>query len=290
MTESVTEPAPAKINPFLRVLGRRDDGYHDIETLILPITLADGVQAVPADDLRLTVVGEMAEEVSGGEDNLVLKTAGALRKRTGETRGARLLLSKRIPVAAGLGGGSADAAATLRALNRLWECGLGVEELIEVAAEIGSDVPALLHVRPSLARGRGELVKTVGLPKTWWVLVAQPFEVSSGDAYRWWHQDGTTGPDPGELIEALRAGDVERTGALLFNDLEPGVASRHPEVTEARKRLLRSGALGAVMSGSGPTVAGLAQDGSHAERLARVVAGTAVASVGSSELRVSTSG
>jgi 4-diphosphocytidyl-2-C-methyl-D-erythritol kinase len=167
-------------------------------------------------------------------------------------------------------------------LDRLWGCGLGVEGLVEIAADVGSDVPALLHDGPVNARGRGEVVERVVLPKTWWVLVEQPFEVSSGDAYRWWDEGGVTGPDPGELTEALRAGDVERAGALLFNDLEPGVASRHPEVTEARKRLLVAGALGAVMSGSGTAVAGLAYDGSHAERLARVVVGTAAASVGSS--------
>ena len=280
MPEAVTEPAPAKINPFLRVLGKRDDGYHEIETLILPVTLADGVQAVPADDLRLAVVGDLAGDVPPGEDNLVLKAAEALRKRTDEQRGAHLLLSKRTPVAAGLGGGSADAAATLRALDRLWKLDLGIEELTVVAAEVGSDVPALLRVGPTLVRGRGELVEPADLPKTWWVLVEQPFEVSSGDAYRWWDEGGATGPDRGPLIEALAAGDVERAGALLFNDLEPGVSSRHPEVTEARKRLLGSGAQGAVMSGSGPTVAGLALDGPHAERLARVVVGTAAASVG----------
>jgi 4-diphosphocytidyl-2-C-methyl-D-erythritol kinase len=288
--EVVTEPAPAKINPFLRVLGKRDDGYHDIETLILPITLADGVQAVPADDLRLRVVGELAGEVPPREENLVLKAAEALRKKMGESRGAHLLLSKRIPVGAGLGGGSSDAAATLRALDRLWQCGLGVDGLVEVAAQVGSDVPALLRVGPSLVHGRGELVQAIDLPKTWWVLVTQPFEVPSGDAYRWWDEDCATGPDPGPLVEALAAGDLERAGALLFNDLEPAVASRHTQVAEARKRLSQAGALGAVMCGSGPTVAGLAHDGPHAEQLARMVAGTAVASVGSSELRVSTSG
>ena len=282
MPEVVTEPAPAKLNPFLRVLRKRDDGYHEIETLILPITLADGVQAVLGDDLQLTVVGELAGEVPAGEDNLVLKAAEALRKRTNEQRGAHLLLSKRIPVAAGLGGGSADAAAALRALNHLWSLDLRVEELTEVAASVGSDVPALLRVGPSLARGRGENVEAIDLPKSWWVLVTQTFEVSSVDAYGWWDESGATGPDPPDLTEALRTGDVEGAGALLFNDLEPGVASRHPEVTEARKRLLDAGALGALLSGSGPTMVGLARDGLHAEDLARAVGGMPVASIGRS--------
>jgi len=235
---------------------------------------------VLGDDVHLTVVGELAGEVPAGEDNLVLKAAEALRRRTGESRGAQLLLSKRIPVAAGLGGGSADAAATLRALNHLWSLDLRVEELTEVAAEVGSDVPALLRVGPSLARVRGENVEAIDLPKTWWVLVTQTFEVSSVDAYGWWDESGATGPDPAELVEALRTEDVGRAGALLFNDLEPAVLSRYPEVEEARKRLIDAGALGALVSGSGPTVAGLARDGAHAEDLARRAGGMAVASMG----------
>jgi 4-diphosphocytidyl-2-C-methyl-D-erythritol kinase len=280
MPEVVTEPAPAKINPFLRVLRKRDDGYHEIETLVLPVTLADGVQAVLGDDLQLTVVGELAGEVPPGEDNLVLKAAEALRKRTNEQPGAHLLLSKRIPVAAGLGGGSADAAATLRALNHLWSLDLRVEELTEVAASVGSDVPALLRVGPSLARGRGENVEAIDLPKSWWVLVTQTFEVSSVDAYGWWDESGATGPDPADLTEALRTGDVEGAGALLFNDLEPAVLSRFPEVEEARKRLIDAGALGALVSGSGPTVAGLARDGVNADEMAGRVGGTVAASIG----------
>lgn len=279
MPDAVTEPAPAKINPFLRALGKRDDGYHDIETLILPITLADGVQVVAADDLRLSIVGELAMEVPADEGNLALRAAIALRKRIDESHGAHLLLSKRIPVAAGLGGGSADAAATLRALDRLWGTGLGVEGLIEVASEVGSDVPALLYKTPVFARGRGEVVTPVDVPKTWWVLLAQPFNVSSGDAYRWWDEDGgQAGPHPAPLTEALKADDVETAAGRLFNGLEASVMSRHPQIAEARERLLGAGALGAVMSGSGPTVAGVARDPAHAEEVAKAVGGIVAAS------------
>lgn len=279
MVEAVTEPAPAKINPFLRVLGRRDDGYHDIETLIVPVTLADGVQAVLADDLLLTVVGERATEVPTGDDNLVLAAARALQKRVSETRGARLLLSKRIPVTAGVGGGSADAAATLRGLNRLWGCDLDAAALIQIAAEVGSDVPALVPGGPVMAEGRGELVKPVEIPKTWWVIVIEPIGVPSADAYAWWDQDGVTGPDVQELMGALASADLDGVGRLLMNDLEAPVRSRLPSVVEARRRLLDAGALGALMSGSGPTVAGLARDAMHAEELARAANGLAVASM-----------
>ena len=278
MADVVTEPAPAKINPFLRVLGRRDDGYHDIETLILPITLADGVQVTASDDLQLTIVGNLASEVPPGEDNLVLVAARALKEKVGEARGARIILSKKIPVAAGLGGGSADAAATLRALDRLWGCGLGVEGLADVAAEVGSDVPALLHGGPVIVRGRGELVEPVVLPKTWWVLLTQSLEVASGDAYTWWDEDARTGLEPDRLLEALMTGDLDLAGRLLSNDLEAPVRSRAPEVAETCERVLDAGALGVVMCGSGPSVAALARDAAHAERLSPVGGRRAVAS------------
>jgi 4-diphosphocytidyl-2-C-methyl-D-erythritol kinase len=281
VTEVVTEPARAKINPFLRVLERRDDGYHEIETLILQVTLADGVQAVPADDLRLTVVGERAAQVPAGEDNLVLRAVRALQALVGHSSGAHLLLSKRIPVAAGLGGGSADAAATLRALDRLWCCGLGIEGLIPVAAEVGSDVPALLFDGPVIARGRGEIVERVRLARTWWVLLTSEEGIRTEETYERWDATGVPGKATvKDLISLLARREFDRIGPLLANDLESSVAEHRTDVGGAKSRLLAQGALGAVMSGSGPTVAGLARDGAHAEKLAKAVGGMVVASVG----------
>jgi 4-diphosphocytidyl-2-C-methyl-D-erythritol kinase len=278
----VSEPAPAKLNPVLRVLGKRDDGYHEIETLIQPITLADGVQAASAPDgLELTVAGERAEDVPRGEDNIVVRAARALAGARGVRRGARLLLAKRIFVAAGLGGGSADAAATLRVLDRLWGLGMGVEGLAPVAAEIGSDVPALLPGGPVLARGRGEVVEPVNIPPTWWVLVPFTLGIPAADAYRWWDEAGA--PSTAELsplLDALRAGDLAEVGRRLGNDLQPGVVRRHPIVGEAVEGVLEAGALGAVVCGSGPTVAALARDGVHAEEVASKVGGYAVGSMG----------
>ncbi len=262
----VSEPAPAKVNPFLRVLGNRGDGYHEVETLVQPITLADGVQAAPAEEgITLTVAGDRAGDVSTGEDNLVLRAARAL----GSERGAHLLLAKRIFVAAGLGGGSADAAATLRALDRLWGLGLGIEGLAPVAARIGSDVPALLPGGPVLARGRGEVVEPFQVPPTWWVLVPFTFAITSTEAYGWWEELGSgTGPEAVGLLEALRAGDLAEAGQGLANDLQEGVVRHHPIAGEAIQGLKEAGALGAIVCGSGPTVAGLVRDGFHAEEVA----------------------
>jgi 4-diphosphocytidyl-2-C-methyl-D-erythritol kinase len=278
----VSEPAPAKINPVLRILGRRDDGYHEIETLVQPITLADGIQAASAPDgLELTVAGERAEDMPLGDDNIVLRAARALADASGARRGARLLLAKRIFVAAGLGGGSADAAATLRALDRLWGLGMGIGGLAPVAAEIGSDVPALLPGGPVLARGRGEVVEPVEVPATWWVLVPFTFGIVATDAYRWWDEDGApSAAELAPLLGALAAGDVAEVGSRLGNDLQASVIRRHPIVGEAIEGVLEAGALGAVVCGSGPTVAGLARDGFHADEVASQVGGYAVGSIG----------
>ena len=275
----VSEPAPAKLNPFLRVLGRRDDGFHDVETLVLPITLADGVRASPAEELSLTVAGERAGDVPPGEENLVLRAARGLREACGTDRGAALVLAKRVPVAAGLGGGSADAAATLRALRDLWDCDLSDEALLDVAASVGSDVPALLVGGPVVARGLGERVEPVELPRTWWVVVPSS-GLSTADAYAWWDEEGAgPGPDPGPLLEALRSGDLDAAAEYLFNDLEGPVAARRPEVARAREALLEAGAIGTVMCGSGPSVVGLARDGRDADEIAKAARGIAVGSI-----------
>jgi 4-diphosphocytidyl-2-C-methyl-D-erythritol kinase len=277
----VSEPAPAKLNLFLRILGRRDDGFHDIETLILPVTLADGVRAAYREQgFGLAIAGERAGAVPGDAANLVVRAAEALARATGERRGARLMLAKRIPVAAGLGGGSADAAAALRALDRLWGWGLGTDRLVEVAAEVGSDVPPLVPGLPVLVSGRGERVERVDVPRSWWVLNTPSLEVAAPDAYAWWDEDdGGTGPDPGVVVEAARAGDLEGLANLVFNDLERPVSRRHPEVVEATRTLLEAGALGALMCGSGPTVAGLCRDGAHAEEVGAATRGIVVSTI-----------
>lgn len=274
----VREPAPAKLNLFLRVLGRRDDGYHEIETLILPLTLADGVEAAAADGLSAAAAGPYAAGVPTGEGNLVIRSARALAEACGVEPRARLLIAKNIPVAAGLGGGSTDAAAALRALNEVWGCGLSVEELAEVGAAVGSDVPALVHGRGVLARGRGERVERFDCPRLWWVVMPRE-GVGAAEAYARWDKAGATGPDPGELLDAVAAGDLDAIAGGMFNDLEAGADTA---VEEAKRTLLDAGALAALMCGSGPSVAGLCRDGAHAEEVASSlegVTGIPVASV-----------
>lgn len=263
--------APAKVNVFLRVLAAREDGYHDLESLVVPISLADGVTVRSADRLDVEVRGAqaLAGDVPVGGLNLALVAALALADACPDAGGALVEIDKRIPVAAGLGGGSADAAATLLALNRLWGCDLDPAMLGEVAERIGSDVPALLLGGPVLMSGRGEILAPAEVASFWWVVVHFDFGVRSPDAYRWWDEDGgVTGPDPDPLLDAAAAGDAEALGPLLFNDLEAVVARRHPAVGEAKQLLVAAGALGALMSGSGSSVVGLARDRDHAEKMA----------------------
>ena len=277
----VLREANAKLNVFLRVLGRRGDGYHELESLVLPISLADGVRVRRADGLRVTVKGaeRLAGAVPAGGLNLALVAALALGDVCERSGGAEIEITKRIPVAGGLGGGSADAAATLLALNELWGCRLDPATLADVGARVGSDVPAMLVGGPVLMRGRGELIAPATVARSWWVIVSFGFGVRSPDAYRWWDEDGaSSGPDPEPLLDAAETGDVEVLGPLLFNDLEPPVFARHPEVAEAKARLLEAGALGAVMSGSGSSVAGLSRDEAHAKEIALGFRGAVVTS------------
>ena len=267
----VTTDAPGKVNLFLRVLSARDDGYHDLESLVVPISIADTVTVSPDDRLHVVTNGSarLAREVPAGGLNLALMAALALADACPGAGGARIEIDKRIPVAAGLGGGSADAAATLLALNELWGCRLDLGTLADIGERIGSDVPAMLMRGPVLMSGRGELLAPADVATLWMVVVDLGFGVRSPDAYRWWDEDGgAPGPDPGPLLEAAAAGDVDTLGGLLFNDLEAPVVRRHPEIGETRRALLRAGALGAVMIGSGSSVLGLGRDRAHAEELA----------------------
>jgi 4-diphosphocytidyl-2-C-methyl-D-erythritol kinase len=280
MSGAVTREAHAKINVFVRVVGKRRDGYHEIESLVLPISLADRVSVRLAPALRLNVRGRATTGVPQGPANLALLAALAMAETCEPTDGAAIEITKHVPAAGGLGGGSADAAAVLHALNDLWGCRLRPSALSRIGAALGSDVPAALQAAPVVMRGRGETLRPAKVGGTlWWTLVPFDFPVRSPDAYRWWDEDRErSGPSPTALLRAAAAGRVERLGELLFNDLEGPVIRRHPDVGEVKQRLVDAGSPGAVMSGSGPTVVGLAEDRPHAQRLARRFKGAKVVS------------
>lgn len=256
MTFSVV--AAAKINLDLRVLGRRDDGFHEIQTLLQTIDLTDKIRATvaPPDVLDLRV--DPAGVVPSGSDNLMIRAARALLRRTGVKAGARLELAKKIPVGAGLGGGSSDAAATLVLLDVMWDLHLDRFELLELAAEIGSDVPFFLTGGLAFATGRGEIVQPLpDLPSRGVVVCTPPIVVATADVYnRFARGFRLTSGGPKANVEAFAAG-LDATGTIeppwrdLGNDLEPVVIESWPEVGRAVAALKAMRPLYAAVTGSG---------------------------------------
>ncbi|MGQ9497393.1 MAG: 4-(cytidine 5'-diphospho)-2-C-methyl-D-erythritol kinase [Desulfotomaculales bacterium] len=258
----------AKINLILDVLGKREDGYHEIASVMQSLALCDYITFEEAQDLVLTVEGET---VPAGPENLIYRAAEALRDFSGEAgRGAAIHLEKHIPVAAGLGGGSADAAATLLGLNELWRLGLSRAELMTVAAGLGADVPFCLVGGTGLVRGKGEIVTPLPpAPAMGVVLAVPPLGVSTAEVYA--RFDATPvrkRPDTEAMVRALRAGKVKEVAARLGNVLEAVTFAMHPELRELKQAVLDAGALGALMSGSGPVVFGLTPDAPGARKVA----------------------
>ncbi len=275
---TVTRLAHAKLNVFLRVLGRREDGYHDIQTVILPLEPHDRITVEEADGFEVIVEGPRAEELdAAGGDSLIGRAAHAWASAAGlDAPRARLTLDKRIPIAAGLGGGSADAAATILALDELHGTDLPGETLLGIAAAVGSDVPPLLLGGPVYADGRGDQVTAVHGQTTHWVIVPSDLTIATPDAYGWWDKEGSTGPDPGVVIAAFEAGNDAILGPAMYDDLQEPVVARHPVIESTIQALLDAGALGAAMTGSGPTVVALARHMAHADQVAEAVPGAFV--------------
>ena len=264
--------AAAKVNLTLEVLGRRGDGYHEIRTVMQTVDLADRVVLEEADDLELRT---RSPGIPTDAANLAMRAALALRDAARVTCGVRITLDKRIPVAAGLGGGSTDAAAVLLGLNRLWRLRWPPGRLEEIAVTLGMDVPFFLRGGASLGTGRGEHLKplqTVGLSL---VLVSPPVEVSTAETYgRVTPAMYTSGAHSRTMETALRSGRPARVADHLYNGLEAAAGPASRQITRIKAALLAAGALGAAMSGSGPTVFGIARSWEHARqirtRLARV--------------------
>jgi 4-diphosphocytidyl-2-C-methyl-D-erythritol kinase len=246
--------APAKLNIRLKVTGRRPDGYHDLVSIMVPVALFDLLEfRTLCGGIRLACDGTAVPE---GPENLVFRAACAFFTRTGIRAGISIRLFKRIPVAAGMGGGSSDAAATLLALNRLWSEPLKATELEDLAAGLGADVPFFIHCRPSVARGIGDILEPLReWPGYWYVIVRPPFEVSTAWAFGRLKLKLTS--DEGESIINFLGPDFTRFPDLLENDLERVTAAEFPVIETIKGRLLEAGAEGAMMTGSGPTVFGL---------------------------------
>jgi 4-diphosphocytidyl-2-C-methyl-D-erythritol kinase len=267
---------PAKINLHLGVGPLRPDGYHELNTIYHAISLFDELTARPGDTLTLTMEGEGAGTLALDETNLIIRAARALAARTRVPAHARLHLRKTIPLAAGLAGGSADAAAALLACDLLWGTGMSKDELAEVGAALGSDIPFLLHGGTALGTGHGEAVSPIlARPTTWhWVLAVAERGLSTPEVYAKldalrdspFPPKALAGAD--ELMTALRQRDPAVLGAALGNDLQPAAIALRPELTAVLDAGRAAGALAGLVSGSGPTCVFLSSDAAHATRIA----------------------
>jgi 4-diphosphocytidyl-2-C-methyl-D-erythritol kinase len=266
--DAVVVWAPAKVNLYLEVLDKRADGYHEVETLLVSVSLYDTL-VFKEDSPGQFVLRCNRQDLSTGPDNLVARAADLLRRHTGCTRGARVRLAKRIPLAAGLAGGSTDAAAALAGLNRLWHLGLPVEDLAALAARLGSDVPFFFASPAAWCTGRGERVAPAPLPRRlWFVLVCPPFGLSTAEVYRGVKVPQTPHSAEG-MRRALAAGDLAEVGRRLHNRLQLAALALRPELADYLNRLAALGPAGQLMSGSGSTLFAVCRDRPQAARIAR---------------------
>ncbi len=283
--------APAKINLELRVGSRRADGYHDLATVFHALAIFDDIVAAPAEPgtgIVLTVEGPQSALVPTDGANLAHRAATLVAERAGiADADVRLHLRKSIPVSGGMAGGSADAAATLLACDALWHAGLDRETLHELAAELGSDVPFALLGGTAIGSGRGEqLTPALARGEYHWVAALADHGLSTPAVYaeidRLRDAGGAPPPAPelqvgDQLMQALRAGDADALGASLTNDLQPAACSLDPGLERALEIGRKVGALGSLVSGSGPTTVFLARDSSHALDLAVALTASGVA-------------
>ncbi|GLW26434.1 4-diphosphocytidyl-2-C-methyl-D-erythritol kinase [Microbispora amethystogenes] len=280
---AITVRVPAKVNLQLAVGPLREDGYHDLVNVFHAVSIFDEVTAAEPGDvsaavppLTVRIEGESAGEVPANDDNLAVRAARALAGHAGRSYRADLLIRKSIPVAGGMAGGSADAAAALVACNELWGLGLPVEDLMEIAADVGSDVPFALLGGTAVGTGRGERLSRLETSGAFqWVFALADGGLSTprvyGECDRLREEAGT---DPGlpvasePLLAALREGDAAALGRALTNDLQPAALSLRPSLAHTLHAGAELGALGSLVSGSGPTCAFLAASETHAAEIA----------------------
>ncbi len=259
--------APAKINLSLDVLHKREDGYHEVEMIMTTIDLADRLELTLLDKNEIKIISHN-RFVPDDQRNLAYQAAHLLKERFQVQKGVAITIEKTIPVAAGLAGGSSDAAATLRGLNKLWNLGLSMDELAEIGAEIGSDVSFCVYGGTALAKGRGEVIKELPAPPTCWVILAKPFiGVSTADVYKRLDVSRVKHPNTNGMIEAIHNGSYEGVCSNLGNVLEDVTLQMHPEVAQIKDQMKRFGADAVLMSGSGPTVFGLVHHDSRMHRI-----------------------
>ncbi len=260
--------APAKINLTLDVLHKRTDGYHEVEMVMTTVDLADRIELSPLPGTDIQVRSSVSY-VPCDERNLAYQAAKLLQKLFRVQQGVSIYIEKKIPVAAGLAGGSSDAAGTIKGLNDLWQLGLTTEEMAQLGAQIGSDVAFCVYGGTALARGRGEIITPLPSPPPFWVTLAKPsVGVSTKNIYQKLKPDHLqSGVDTARMIQAIEQGCFEAICANLGNALESVTFREYPEVAFIKQRMKSFGGEGVLMTGSGPTVFALTQKESRARRI-----------------------
>ena len=262
--------AYAKINLGLHVLARRPDGYHDLETVFHQINQCDEIEILPHATFEFSTE---SAEVPRDSSNLCFRAASLLQQKFGVSDGASIRLKKRIPVGAGLGGGSSDGAAVLKGLTRLWNLRVEPSALHELAAELGSDVPFFLYGGTSFATGRGEQLKAFKVRVPYWILVVTPpIHVSTAWAYSNL-KPASSGARSDLQATVLKAMADSQSGGLLTNDFEPLVFSAYPEIRAIKDSMLHEGSHCTLLSGSGSSVFGLFADEKRARKVAKLFPG-----------------
>lgn len=272
---------PAKINLTLEILGKRSDGYHELRSVVMPVSLADTISMTTTyaqTALTLTVESGVDRSKMGSfEGNLAVRAARLMQQRYRVNAGARIHIHKRIPIGGGLGGGSANAAGVIRGLNKLWGLRRPLVELVELGAELGSDVPALVHGGAVLMEGRGERVRglfdkgCVPPERGFWLVIANPGVMCSTPEIFKNYKPGLTPPPKilHNMTSSIQSCNVETAAGALFNGLQERVFACYPRVAETAEMLLAAGSPGVLLSGSGASVFGLAYSREHGMEISR---------------------
>lgn len=254
----------AKINWSLDIVGVRSDGYHLMDMVMQPVSIADEITLTPS--AGLTVSSDGFPRIPTDDSNLALRAAKALQRAVNISSGARIHVRKRIPVGAGMGGGSADAAAVLFGLNRMWKTGLSPSDLESIGLSVGADVPFCLRGGLARTTGIGEIITEYPCKTNWWMLVLQPCRgLSTREIFSSWNPDKTRRPNNESVLEDLKTGNLDSLGCHIANVLEPVSAARCPQIREAVESLICCGARAAAMTGSGSAVFGVFRSRPEAE-------------------------
>jgi len=260
--------SPAKVNIFLKITGQRVDGYHELLTVFVPVALYDKL-IISKSEKGLEVYCS-GRELPKDQNNLVSRAAISFFEKTGIKKGVKITLIKNIPISSGLGGGSSDAATTLKGLNQLWPNALSKEDLKKLALSLGADVPFFLLQKPAIARGIGEILQPIeNFPLLWYVIISPNLMISTAWAYERTKLNLTNNRNQ-NIIKSFKK-NIFNIPDLLFNDLERVTLIKHPFLSSIKESLLQLGALGALMTGSGPSIFGLFDSAKKAQEAGKIL-------------------